>query len=224
MPSRYADRSATSTIRTGALVEPRPCRPRTETFQCYVPSAEGPLTTSQPTCPAAIERGRTYADRSLPLLRGNVNAPRPRAPRAPGLCAVLAFVGFVVILVGSSSNTLSESVILTLFLLSGVSFASRFLWARSRSRGLYTIPRDPAAFRPERLFLLMTAVLGIALGAHVLVGGPRDADLEAWLFSVAYLIPLVDIYGFAWKRLRAVSFSGRYSLAWPDAPHGRHSL
>lgn len=133
-------------------------------------------------------------------------------------------MGFVVILVGSSSDTLSESVILTLFLLSSVSFASRFLWARSRSRGLYTIPRDPAAFRPERLFLLMTAVLGIALGAHVLGGGPRDADLIAWLFSVAYLIPLVDIYGFAWKRLRAVSFSGTYSLAWPDAPHGRHSL
>lgn len=86
------------------------------------------------------------------------------------------------------------------------------------------VPRDSAAFRPERLFLLMTAVLGIALGAHVLGGGPRDADLESWLFSAAYLIPLIDIYGFAWRKLRANSLSGSYSVAWPDAPHGRHTL
>lgn len=148
-----------------------------------------------------------------------MSASRRHAPKAPGLCAVVALVLFGVILVGSSSDGLGESVALTVLVLSAVSFASRFLWARARSHGLYAIVRESAAFRPERLFLLMTAVLCVALGAHFLGGGPRDADLEAG----AYLLPLVDIYGFGWKKLRAVSLSGRYAVAWPDAPHGRHA-
>lgn len=140
------------------------------------------------------------------------------------MCAVLAFAGFAVILVGSSSDALGESVALTLLVLSGVSFSSRYFWVRSRSRGLYVVPRDPTAFRPERLFLLMTAVLAIALGANVLGGGPQDVEMESWLVAGAYLLPLIDIYGFAWRKLRATSMSGRYSVAWPDAPHGRHTL
>lgn len=152
-----------------------------------------------------------------------MSSARRRVPKAPGLCALVAFALFAVILVGSSSEGLGDSVALTVLVLGGVSFASRFLWARARSRGLYVVPREPAAFRPERLFLFMTAVVGVALGAHLLGGGPRDAELESWLIAGVYLLPLVDIYGFAWKELRAVSLSGRYSVAWPDVPHGRHA-